>query len=39
LLPHAVVHPADIQDRDGEVLVRATLFGKYELVPESWTGG
>jgi len=24
---HALVHPADIQDRDGGVLVMATLFG------------
>ena len=27
LLLHAIVHPADIQDRDGGVLVVATLFG------------
>src|SRR3984893_15253544 len=27
LLLHAVVHPADIQDRDGGVLVLSTLFG------------
>ncbi len=27
LLLHAVVHPADVQDRDGAILVMATLFG------------
>jgi hypothetical protein len=27
LLMHAIVHAADIQDRDGGVLVMATLFG------------
>jgi hypothetical protein len=26
LLLHAIVHPADIQDRDGGILVMATLF-------------
>ena len=26
---HAVIHTADIQDRDGGVLVMATLFGLY----------
>lgn len=26
---HAIVHRADIQDRDGGVLVMATLFGLY----------
>jgi transposase len=29
LLMHAVVHPADLQDRDGGVLVLATLFGLF----------
>ena len=29
---HAVVHPADIQDRDGGVLVLATLFGLYPFL-------
>lgn len=29
LLMNAVVHPADIQDRDGGVLVLATPFGSY----------
>ena len=26
---HAIVHAADIQDRDGGELVMATLFGLY----------
>lgn len=29
LLLHALVHPADIQDRHGGVLVLKTLFGRY----------
>ena len=29
---HAIVHPADIQDRDGGVTVLATLFGQYPLL-------
>jgi transposase len=29
---HAVVHPADIQDRDGGVLVLATLFGLFPFL-------
>jgi transposase len=29
---HAVVHPADIQDRDGGLLVLASLFGLYPLL-------
>jgi len=32
LLLHAVVHPADIQDRDGGVLVLASLLDKYPLL-------
>jgi transposase len=31
-LLHAIVHPADIQDRDGGVLVLATLFGMYPFL-------
>jgi hypothetical protein len=31
LLLHAIVHPADIQDRDGGILLLATLFGMYPL--------
>jgi transposase len=32
LLLHAVVHPADIQDRDGGVLVLSSLFGMYPFL-------
>src|SRR5271157_910501 len=32
LLLHAIVHPADIQDRDGGVLVLSTLFGQYPFL-------
>jgi transposase len=32
LLLHAIVHPADIQDRDGGVLVVATLFGMFPFL-------
>lgn len=32
LLLHAVVHPADIQERDGGVMVLATLFGLYPFL-------
>ena len=32
MLLHAVVHPADIQDRDGGILLLATLFGMYPLL-------
>jgi transposase len=29
LLLHAIVHPADIQDRDGGILLLASLFGMH----------
>ena len=29
LLLHAIIHPADIQDRDGGILVMANLFGMF----------
>ena len=29
---HAVVHAADVQDRDGGLLVMATLFGLYPFL-------
>jgi transposase len=32
LLLHAIVHPADIQDRNGGVLVMATLFGMFPFL-------
>jgi transposase len=32
LLLHAIVHPADIQDRDGGILLLATLFGMHPFL-------
>jgi hypothetical protein len=32
LLLHAIVHPADIQDRDGGALLLATLFGMFPFL-------
>ena len=32
LLLHAVVHPADIQDRDGGILVLSSMFGLYPFL-------
>src|SRR5271156_3206261 len=32
LLLHAIVHPADIQDRDGGIFVMATLFGMFPFL-------
>ena len=39
LLLHAVVHPADIQDRDGGVLVISTLFGMYPFLHKLFADG
>jgi transposase len=36
---HAVVHPADIQDRDGGVLVMASLFGLYPFLKKLFADG
>ena len=36
---HAIVHPADIQDRDGGVLVMATLFGLYPFLMKLYADG
>ena len=36
---HAVVHPADIQDRDGGVLVLSTLFGMYPFLRKLFVDG
>ena len=36
---HAVVHPADIQDRDGGVLVLATMFGLFPFVKTLFADG
>jgi len=32
LLLHAIVHPADVQDRDGGVVLLSTLFGMYPFL-------
>ena len=39
LLLHAVVHPADVQDRDGGVLVLSTLFGLYPFLQKLFADG
>jgi transposase len=39
LLLHALVHSADIQDRDGGVLVMATLFGLYPFLLKLYADG
>ena len=36
---HALVHSADIQDRDGGILVMATLFGKFPFVKKLFADG
>jgi transposase len=36
---HAVVHAADIQDRDGGVLVMATLFGLHPFLRKLYADG
>jgi len=39
LLLHAIVHPADIQDRDGGILLLATLFGTYPFLKKLFADG
>ena len=39
LLLHAIVHPADIQDRDGGVIVMATLFGMFPFLKTLFADG
>jgi transposase len=39
LLLHAIVHPADIQDRDGGVLVLSTLFGMFPFLGKLFADG
>jgi transposase len=39
LLLHAVVHAADIQDRDGGVLLMATLFGLHPFLRKLYADG
>ena len=36
---HAIVHPADVQDRDGGALVMATLFGMYPFLLKLYADG
>jgi transposase len=38
-LLHALVHPADIQDRDGGILVLKTLFGRYPFLKKLFADG
>ena len=39
LLLQAIVHPADIQDRDGGILLLATLFGMYPFLKKLFADG
>ena len=39
LLIHAVVHPADIQDRDGGVMALSTMFGLYPFLAKVFADG
>ncbi len=36
---HAIVHAADIQDRDGGMLLMATLFGAYPFLLRLYADG
>ena len=36
---HAIVHPADIQDRDGGVLLLSTLFGLFPFLGKVFADG
>ena len=39
LLLHVIVHPADIQDRDGGVLLLSTLFGLFPFLKKLFADG
>jgi transposase len=39
LLLHAIVHPADIQDRDGGVFVLSTVFGMFPFLQKLFADG
>src|ERR1700720_1464705 len=39
LLMHAVVHPADVQERDGGILVLTTRFGLYPFLKKLFADG
>ena len=36
---HALVHSAGIQDRDGSILVMATLFGQFAFLEKLFADG
>ena len=36
---HAIVHPADVQDRDGGVLALSTLFGLFPFLQKLFADG
>jgi transposase len=38
-LLHAIVHPADVQDRDGGILVMATLLGMFPVLKKLFADG
>jgi putative transposase len=39
LLLHAIVHAADIQDRDGGIMVLATMFGMHPFLKKLFADG
>jgi putative transposase len=39
LLLHAIVHPADIQDRDGGALLLRSLFGRFPFLRKLYADG
>ncbi len=39
LMLHAIVHAADLQDRDGGVLLMATLFGMFPFLRTLYADG
>ena len=39
LLLHAVVHPANVQDRDGAILVMAARFGMFPFLEKLFADG
>jgi transposase len=36
---HAIVHPADVQDRDGGILLMSSLFGLYPFLKKLFADG
>jgi hypothetical protein len=38
-MPHAIVHAADIQDRDGGAMLMATLFGLFPFLLKLYADG